>query len=71
MLPCLAVIIINDICTVIFDRSFCIEHIPRDVKYIYINFKTNGHLIIFKFATLPKQYLYYSKGILVYVLHYL
>ena len=35
MLPCLAVIIINDICTVIFDRSFCIEHIPWDVKYIY------------------------------------
>ena len=35
MLPCLAVIIINDISTVIFDRSFCIEHIPWDVKYIY------------------------------------
>ena len=34
MLPCLAVIIINDISTVIFDRSFCIEYIPRDVKYI-------------------------------------
>ena len=62
MLPCLAVIIINDISTVIFDRSFCIEHIPWDVKYIYQiqDKRTFDYLQICN--SKPKQQSYYDEA---------